>query len=127
MKKKNQSITVAAVLGAIALAGGAVFGGERLLNLAPWATSSEHIELAEEVEENTIAILENEVSILEGTAAAVQKTIWEIDMIEYKTELEDGNLPPPMFEQRLQLREDKLQIENELMFTREELRRLTTR
>lgn len=121
---KNRSIITVA-LSSLVLLSGAALGWERLLSLSPFATSSEHDQLAEEVGENTIAILENEIAILDGKAADVQKTIWEIDMIEYKAVLEDGSLPPPMFEQRLQLQEDKLRIENELTYVRETLRGLS--
>ena len=124
MKINHWSI-ITGVLGFIVLVGAAAVGGERLLNLAPWATSSEHLHLAGEVSENKVAILENTARDYEREIRDLWKMIWDLDVIEHGMQKDGDALPPGMFEQRLQLNQERVGIENKLNVVREDLRALS--
>ena len=122
---RNRGITITAVLSVVVLLGAAVVSGERLLDMIPFATSFEHIELAEEVEENTVAILENTASDLDRVVQDKWSQILALDLAEHKLQTEGMELPPNLWEQRARIILEKKLIEREAENVREEIQRLT--
>ncbi len=123
---KNQSITITAVLSGFALFGGAWLGGEKLLDLIPFATSSEHAVLAGEVGKNTVAILENTASDLDRVVQDKWGQILALDLAEYKLQTEGMELPPNLWEQRARIIQERKLIEREAEDVREEIRELNS-
>ena len=119
---KNRGITITAVLSGFALFSGAWLGGEKLLDMIPFATSSEHLVLAGEVGQNTDAILENTAYDLERAEQILWDKILSIDMAELEMQGKGMDLPPHLLEQRLRLERETMAVENELIWVREELR-----
>ena len=122
---KNQGITLTAILSGFALLGGAWLGGEKLLDLIPFATSSEHAVLVGEVEENTVAILENTADDLERVVRDKWDKILALDLAEYKLQTEGMELPPNLWEQRARIIQERIVIKREADGVREEMQRLT--
>ena len=121
---KNQGITLTAILSGFALLGGAWLGGEKLLDLIPFATSSEHLVLAGEVGENTVAVRENTASDLDRVVQDKWDKIFALDLAEYKLQTESMELPPNLWEQRARIIQERKLIEMEAEDVREEIQRL---
>lgn len=121
---KNRGITLTAVLSGFALFGGAWLGGEKLLDLIPFATSSEHAVLAGEVGENTVAVLENTASDLDRVVQDKWDQILALDLAEYELQTEGMELPPNLWEQRARIIQERKLIEREADGVREEIKRL---
>lgn len=123
---KNQGITLTAVLSSFALLGGAWLGGEKLLDLIPFATSSEHAVLAGEVGGNTVAILENTASDLDRVVQGKWDQILALDLAEYELQTEGMELPPNLWEQRARIIQERKLIEREAEDVREEIQLLNS-
>ena len=119
--KRRDHITITAVLSGVAIFGAAIVGGERLLDVIPYATSSEHTQLAGEVESNRTAILENTRDDLERAEQLIWDKILALDLAKVAME---GILPLHLIEQRERLRKERGKIEDDLMYIQDELRRL---
>ena len=100
---KNRNVTITAILSGVVLLSAAMLGGQRLLDIIPFATSSEHMELAGEVEGNKVAILENTRDDLERAIQTLLNQILAIDLAQLEMQSKDMDLPPHVMIQRVRL------------------------
>ncbi len=122
----NRNFTITCVLSGIALLGAAVLGGERVLKIIPFATSSEHIQLAGEVGQNTVSILENTAHDLARAEQILWDKILSIDLAELEMQAKDMSLPIHVLEQRLRLNKERVGVAEQLDFVRDEIIRLNS-
>lgn len=122
----NQYLTIAAVLGGMALLGAAVLGGERVWNVIPFATSSEHMELAGEVGQNTVSILENTADDLARAENILWDKILALDLAKIDLEGKDMDLPIHLVEQRRRIEKERKGVKEQLDFVRDEIIRLNS-
>lgn len=123
---RNRGITFTTILSGIALVGVAIVGWERLLGVIPFATSSEHIVLVGEVQDNTMAILENTIDDLERAEQFLWDKILGLDLAKIEMQSKDIDFPLGLIEQRARLERERTQVENERAFVREQLQDLAS-
>ena len=119
--KKPLMATCLAIASGVAVLGAAMVGGERMLDVIPFASSSEHVQLAGEVESNRIAILKNTRDDFERAEQLIWDKILALDLAEVAME---GILPLHLMDQRERLRKERREIKDDLMYIKDELRRL---